>query len=136
MRNMNEGSATLHLRNIFENLKNIEPDLIQKTAYCHIHNLHLYHTSSSSIAHSNDNIESSNLGLVFYNKNTATAASHIQTSSHQFAANKNLVSSSSNSGNNTGALGLFDVSSDENCVDVNEIMYLFGDWTLRLDIQV
>ena len=25
---------------------------------------------------------------------------------------------------------------DLDCVDVNEIMAMFGDWTLRLDVQV
>ena len=25
---------------------------------------------------------------------------------------------------------------EEPCVDVNEIMAIFGDWTLRLDVQV
>lgn len=28
------------------------------------------------------------------------------------------------------------MDSPVDCVDVNEIMAMFGDWTLRLDIQV
>lgn len=147
-------SASLNLKKIFNNYKRIESNIKynnQDVLHHRLNNLKLFNENNNLTKIANVNIAKALINhesLIFYNANTSQAINKSQIQiilTTPFMSNININSDRSvgDSNNNiksennaNGVLGFFEVSSEENCVDVNKIMYSIGDWTLRLDVQV
>lgn len=135
--NMNDKFlAAFNQKSLFNNYKRIESNIKHNNQNILNHgsnNFQLYNENNNSTKITNLTISEkliNQTNLIFYN------AESINKSQIQIISTTPFMSNINNNNNIDNVIGFFEVSTNENCVDVNEIMYAIGDWTLRLDVQV